>query len=117
MKKLKRFLSFALCLTVIMSVSIPVLASDENPIEARDITVYFINAEGVNLRSGPGTQYSSGGLLFYGDAVTRYSLNDKYDSYGNRWAYVLVETGQCRGLYGYVLRTYISSKNVPGTGP
>lgn len=117
MKKLRRFASSALCLALIMSISVPAFASGISTVEPQYITVYYINADGVNLRSGPGTEYSSGGLLFYGDLVNTFSTQDEYDSYGNRWCYVLVETGQCKGWFGYVLSTYISSRHDPGTGP
>ena len=120
MKRAKKLVLFVLCLSIIMSASIPALASDNDvlsdndaPQPKYDIT-YYINGDGVNLRSGPGTEYSSGGLLFYGTMVTRFPARDEYDSFGNRWAYVRVETGPCRLMKGYVLSIYVSSKHVPG---
>ncbi|NMA82969.1 MAG: SH3 domain-containing protein [Epulopiscium sp.] len=64
----------------------------------------YINGNGVNLRSGPGTSYSSKGYLYYGDSVGVY--NDTEVS--GDWLFVYVNSGTLDGKDGYVYDTYIT---------
>lgn len=82
---------------------------------------YYINANNVNLRSGAGTEFSSGGQVNYGDILTLRSVYDSkqnkttfvhYDSNDAKWYSVHMVFGNCRGLNGYVFATYVSSRTV-----
>ena len=68
----------------------------------------YINANGVNLRSGPSTSYASLGLMYYGDAVGVYGDM----TVSGPWLYAYVNSGNCDGKSGYVYDDYITISSI-----
>ncbi|MFE0135419.1 SH3 domain-containing protein [Streptomyces sp. NPDC059037] len=66
-----------------------------------------VRADSVNLRNGPGTSYSSKGLLAKGTKTFLYCFKS-YD--GNRWSwdYLKVTSGPHKGVKGWVRSGYHS---------
>ncbi|MGW0881401.1 SH3 domain-containing protein [Streptomyces sp. NPDC002671] len=64
-----------------------------------------VTTDGVNLRSGPGTSYSSYGLLYSGTRLT-WICEDPYSSTGYDWDYVKIRSGAHSGTYGWVYGKY-----------
>ncbi|POX58823.1 hypothetical protein C3492_35395 [Streptomyces sp. Ru62] len=62
------------------------------------------NTGSVNLRSGPGTSYSSKGLLSKGTKATWICDNSR-----ESWAYVKIKSGVHKGTFGWVSSRYIES--------
>lgn len=60
-----------------------------------------INMGGVNLRSGPGTSYSSKGLLSKGTGATWICSNSR-----ESWKYVKIKSGAHANTYGWVYGKY-----------
>ena len=67
----------------------------------------YINADGVNLRSGPSTSTASLGLMYKKDSVGIYA-NDNTNA---TWAYVSVRSGNCSGKSGYVHQNNVTITN------
>lgn len=115
--KSKKLLSILLVLSLAMCIFPASAFADGTGADAGaySIPVDYINANDVHLRSGPGTSYSSGGQLYYNDYVqidpdntgTRVYYGDGYS-----WYYVLVLSGQCQGLRGYVACKYVTHGNI-----
>ena len=64
MKNIKKIVSFVLCLSLVFALSVTAFADDGiAPMANRADATHYIEGYNVNLRSGPGTNYSSGGLL------------------------------------------------------
>ncbi|MGX5186283.1 hypothetical protein ACWKT5_26765 [Streptomyces avermitilis] len=64
-----------------------------------------INASGVNLRSGPGTSYSSKGLLSKGTKTYFYCYKD-FGSNKWSWQYIKVTSGPHKNTKGWVRFDY-----------
>lgn len=61
----------------------------------------IVAQSGANLRSGPGTNYRSDGLLSLG--TTFYIMDDVWNSAdGYTWYKIMVTSGSYRGYWGYV---------------
>lgn len=78
--------------------------------------VYYIKGNNVNLRSGPGTSFSSGGQVNNGDTldlIFNSNGNFVYEGDGYTWYHVHMTSGQCAGSNGYVAKNYVTSKSVP----
>lgn len=123
MSKTKKIVSFILCMAMIFAMSVTSYAaySIDDGISPQADIEYYINANNVNLRSGAGTEFSSGGQVNYGDILTLRSVYDSkqnkttfvhYDSNDAKWYSVHMVFGNCRGLNGYVFATYVSSRTV-----
>ena len=66
-------------------------------------TIVFLKADGVNLRTGPGTQYTSKGLLYM---PARFVLEDvETNSLGEVWIYIRNDAGT---VYGWARRDFFS---------
>jgi uncharacterized protein YgiM (DUF1202 family) len=65
-----------------------------------------VNTGGVNLRSGPGTSYSSKGLLSAGNKLT-YICYKEGTATTWSWDYVKVTSGAHAGTYGWVYDKYV----------
>lgn len=65
---------------------------------------YQVLYNNVNIRSGPGTNYPSYGLLQKGDGLYRVDFNPgvKTDSQGYKWYHLNVMTGANTGVSGWV---------------
>lgn len=61
----------------------------------------MVKANGVNIRSGPGTQYPSYGHMNYGDIVWIYNYTNA------PWAYVLCDYPH-KGQFAYIHMQYIT---------
>jgi len=59
----------------------------------------------VNLRTGPGTSYTSRGLLTKGTGFTHYCLAYPH---GTNWAWGKVTSGANKGKTGWVAYTYLN---------
>ena len=84
--------------------------------------IYTVNGSNVNLRSGPGTSFSSGGLLQKGDEVENIPIpekneNNEYNENAGKlsvsaegyvWYYVHVLSGGNKGNNGYVASGYLT---------
>lgn len=114
----KRIIAMLLVLTLALC-ALPICALAAAPIEDDGIapnyvTLYYINADSVNLRSGPGTSYSSGGQVNKNDTLILNSSSGTFVYYGDgyKWYRVTMTSGQCSGQGGYVVSSYVSSKQV-----
>lgn len=68
MGKVKKVVSFLLCMAMIIALSVTAFADGGvAPLANRSDATHYIAGSNVNLRSGPGTGYSSGGLLQWYD--------------------------------------------------
>lgn len=68
MNKAKKIVSFALCLVMILALSVTAFADGGiAPMANRNDATHYIAGSNVNLRSGPGLDYSSGGYLQWYD--------------------------------------------------
>ena len=65
-----------------------------------------VTANLVNLRQGPDTSYLSQGFLMQDDTLVIYG-----DPTPNNWYSVLVTSGRCEGLEGYVHGNYVKISN------
>lgn len=114
----KRIMAMLLVLTLALcTLPICALAADSRestPITPNTTTLYYINADSVNLRSGPGTSYSSGGQVNKNDTLILSPVDGTFVYYGDgyKWYRVTMTSGQCSGRCGYVVWTYVSSKQV-----
>lgn len=100
---MKKILALALLVITLFALAIPAMAETGIPVN----TTAYTQAIQVNVRSGPGTNYSSYGRLDRGTAVT--ILNTTYDTGG--WYRV---TGG--GLTGYVQESYLGRTPPPPIG-
>ncbi len=115
----KRLISALLVLVLAICV-FPVSAFAANLNESGDFAPmsalsYYINANNVNLRSGPGTSYTSGGQVNNGDTLEFvYGYNGTFSYYGEgyNWYHVRMVSGQCAAKKGYVVSAYVSSRPV-----
>lgn len=116
MKKLKKLISFMLGIVTVFSLSVTALAlpPEEEEISPYVVQIFYINATNVNLRSGPSRHYSSGGLVSRPDRCepryingSSYFADDHGESY--EWRYIFMTSGQCSGLTGYVVSSYVGS--------
>ncbi|MFF9074575.1 SH3 domain-containing protein [Streptomyces sp. NPDC014872] len=64
-----------------------------------------INTNSVNLRSGPGTSYSSKGLLSKGTKTYFYCYRD-FGANKWSWDYIKVTSGPHKGVKGWVRGDY-----------
>ena len=97
--------SFVVCLVISASLvtssfAMPVLAAENTGIETSSVTrsvpgYYKCTGSDVNIRSGPGTQYTIVGTLNYGTKVYVYSIS-------NGWAKISLG-----GIYRYVSADYL----------
>lgn len=115
----KRVVSLFLAFVLVIC-AFPVYAfaaeSVEEDVVPQSSTLYYINAYNVNLRSDPGTSYSSGGQVNKNDTLDLvFTYNGTFIYYGDgyKWYHVLMTSGQCAGSRGYVVSAYVSSKEVP----
>ena len=72
-----------------------------------DPNIYTVNTSGVNIRTGPGTAYSSLGLLSEGTAVRVLTLNHSAAN-GYTWAYVEL----ANGTIGYIANVFLTKRAV-----
>ena len=96
---------FVVCLVIsaillTSSFAMPVLAAENTGIETSSVTrsvpgYYKCTGSDVNIRSGPGTQYTIVGTLNYGTKVYVYSIS-------NGWAKISLG-----GIYRYVSADYL----------
>ena len=82
------------------------------------VHIYYIKGTNVNLRSGPGVKYSSGGQVSTPDRCepiysngTSYHKDDFGDPY--EWRHIHITSGQCSGLNGYVVSKYVEDNWIP----
>ncbi|MEU2357701.1 SH3 domain-containing protein [Streptomyces misionensis] len=61
----------------------------------------------VNLRSGPGTSYSSYGLVSNGTRLTLVCHKTVNHGYSYGWDYVKIRSGSHAGTYGWVYEYYV----------
>lgn len=101
-KKSRCFIVFLMaCVLVSSSVfALPTLAAEASDVTVSDIArtvpgYYGVTADVLNIRSGPGTNYSIVGQLYYGDAILVTSIS-------NGWAKFLY-----KGVYRYVSDDYL----------
>lgn len=115
----KRLLAFIVVLILLVGVfpaSAFAAEGDNGSIALPDyVTIYYITGSNVNLRSGPGTSYSSGGYVQYGDTldfVYNYNGSFTYQGEGYWWYHVLMTSGENSGNRGYVVSDYVGSRQV-----
>ena len=105
---MKRKVLFSLmCLLALLLAFPGVSSGDEYAIQPLSMTGY-INAAGVNVRSGPGTQYPCYGSAGKGDVIQVVSSATAAD--GSVWYY-----GQVGGISGWVYSAYVSAGSIPKT--
>lgn len=116
---MKKLVCLLLCLSVVFSLSVTAFADNGNSKAMYAITLggtYYIKGDNVNLRSGAGLSYSSGGLLQKNNKVT--ITNNDEDIYsksadGYVWYHLHVETGDNANKNGWVAGNYLSATKVP----
>ncbi|MET8289457.1 MULTISPECIES: hypothetical protein [unclassified Streptomyces] len=69
---------------------------------ARYTLTAHINTNGVNLRSGPGTKYTSKGLLSKGTKDRLYCHSPQTSATVPYWDYIKVTTGPNKNIKGWV---------------
>lgn len=107
MNKVKKLVSLLLCLAMIFALSVTAFANyDTDAVEANEaratITVGgdgFVTGTGVNLRSGPGTNYATYGTVYKPDAFT-------VDAIYSSWYKVTMKDGGLSGTTGYISSSY-----------
>ena len=104
----KKLIAILLAVLTAFSVMIPAIANAE-----ADAWIKLAYKDGsLNLRSGPGTNFTSVGYVKHGDAVDVYFGENVYDFGGEEWAHIKVER---TGSVGYVKAKYLSSEPVSGS--
>lgn len=103
---MKKAISIILSLAMLVAFaafSSPAFA--ESPATPAAVTAtWHIIASSVNLRSGPGTSYSSGGNVQYGDTFTNFGV--VYGE-GIYWRHCKMTSGSCVNQSGYVSNMYV----------
>ncbi len=107
-KTTRRIISMLLIMAMVCSLSMvfagaaEILDNTTSEVEvasARGIYKCMVTANGVRVRSGPGTEYAILGQMDWGDIVYKYSVTGD-------WAYVLCGAPNT-GLYGYIHTDYL----------
>ncbi|WP_327309793.1 cell wall hydrolase (plasmid) [Streptomyces sp. NBC_01298] len=70
---------------------------------ASSCSTWYVNSNGVNFRTGPGTGYRSVGLLYYPDSGTRVSETDGWVKLRLRYK---SRTGLPAGTTAWVSKSY-----------
>lgn len=123
MRKSKIIVSFVLCLSLILTLSVSAFAALPNgsEITPNSVLVHYINGTNVNFRSGASILYSSGGQVNFPDRCEpKYIGGSSYfwdvygctDDNGNvyEWRYIRMTQGSHAGENGYVLSKYVTNK-------
>lgn len=104
---MKKIIAFCLCLILIVALGASAaFAANDTPTPAR--ATWQIVGTNVNLRSGPGTNYSSAGLVQNGDTFVNGGITAGAD--GNNWRYCSMTSGLHAGENGYVASQYTDYK-------
>ena len=96
-----------MCLLALLLAFPGVSSGDEYAVRPMSMTGH-INASGVNVRSGPGTQYPSYGIAGNGDVIQVVSSATAAD--GSVWYY-----GQVNGISGWIHSAYVSTGSASKT--
>lgn len=106
---LKKLFALITVIVLLFSMSAYIFASYEEPAMIPTPTG-IITGNGVHLRSGAGTSYPSGGLLWYGD---QFELKTSVRPYadGYYWRHLKMTSGNNSGNIGYVAEIYIRFDN------
>lgn len=115
---MKKIVCFIMALSMMFSLSLVAFA-DNNEISSqfqpkyspnysspRPNGMFEITGSNVNLRSGPGTNYSSGGLLDKGDHAG-FHPDDPYTTVYDTWPHIKMIDGRNENKGGYVYKDYI----------
>ncbi len=102
---MKKLLAILLCIVMIVAFSATAFAEFDQSIQ-RSVTsaTWHIIGSNIRLRSGPGTEYSIGGLVQNGDKFIDGGLYTGSD--GNEWRYCSMTSGSNAGNNGYVAKQY-----------
>lgn len=100
---MKKAMPIILVILIIFTLSFSVYAASDFYKSENQRRTGYITGSNVNLRSGPGTNYPSGGLVQYGDTFTTDGR-----IINNYWRYCHMTSGSNYGNNGYVYRTYTS---------
>ena len=106
--KIKNLFPLLFCFVMLFALSVSAYADYDGAIPASEAVVsatWHVTTNGVNLRSGPGTNYATGGQVNYGD--TFIYLGGAYGS-GYYWYHVTMTSGNCAGMTGYIVSSYAS---------
>jgi uncharacterized protein YraI len=102
---MKKIVSFFLCLALAIVFGPTAFADGNQQINpAQTNGQWQIVGTNVNLRSGPGSGYSSAGYVQNGDTFINYGLYPATD--GSYWRYCLMTSGVHNGDKGYVANQY-----------
>lgn len=106
---MKKIASFCLCLALIIAFGVTAFA-DYSPLSSPEqvTACWQIVGTNVNFRSGPGTEYSSGGYVQNGDTFINGGLFKATD--GSNWRYCSMTSGSHSGENGYVASQYTDYK-------
>ena len=111
MGKVKKVVSFLLCMAMIIALSVTAFADGGvAPLANRSDATHYIAGSNVNLRSGPGTGYSSGGLLQWYDECHYIpdSQGRTVVTNGNiTWGHIYIDYGTNADKAGYTSVQYI----------
>lgn len=107
MKRMKKWFTIALLLTVLCSLTVSVWATEERTQwPAHEVNEVVFATSPVNIRTGPGTDYPIIGTLRTGKSIRRMALG---------------EDGWSQVMYGdqtaYIHSSYLTSKLPSGTSP
>jgi len=77
----KRIIGIAMAVMVFFTMSVPAFALGTcNEVHLWILGAGYCNADGVNIRTGPGKNYSSVGMAFYGDGFNHYQTERDSDA-------------------------------------
>lgn len=111
MNKTKKIVSFMLCMIIILAMSVTAFADGGiAPMANRNDATHYIAGSNVNLRSGPGLSYSSGGLLQWYDEC-HYTPDSQGRTMvvndGITWGHIYMDYGSNVDKAGYTSVQYI----------
>lgn len=122
MRNIKMIVSFVLCLSLVLALSVTAFAalSDGSEIMPCVVQIHYINGSNINFRSGASLQYSSAGYVHYPERCEpKYKNGSSYfmDEYGctdengnvYEWRYIHMTQGSHAGENGYVVSRYVTS--------
>ena len=104
-KWVRRTLGVMLVVVLLAAYAVPAMAVGQSTTLAKKGACYIVAVHGVNIRSGPGMEYSILGVAKHGKKVY-------FDHVKNGWWYVT----DGKGHYGWVDKQYLTTTNAVKKG-
>ncbi|MEV6676266.1 SH3 domain-containing protein [Streptomyces erythrochromogenes] len=104
---MKRSVTAVAVMSLALAVAAPVASAQASTVQAStassSCSTWYVNSNGVNFRTGPGTGYRSIGLLYYPDSGTRVSETGSWVKLRLRYK---SRTGLPAGTTAWVSKSY-----------